>query len=34
VIAPGKLARVTALTQAVAPLGGQIAIAVDSTSRA
>ncbi len=30
VIAPGKLARVAALTQAVAPLGGQIAIAVDS----
>ena len=31
VIAPGKLARVAALTQAVVPLGGQIAIAVDST---
>ena len=30
VIAPGKLARVAALTQAVAPLSGQIAIAVDS----
>lgn len=30
VIAPAKLARVAALTQAVAPLGGQIAIAVDS----
>lgn len=30
VIAPAKLARVAALTQAVAPHGGQIAIAVDS----
>jgi D-serine deaminase-like pyridoxal phosphate-dependent protein len=30
VIAPGKLARVAALTQAVVPMGGQIAIAVDS----
>ena len=30
VIAPAKLARVAALTQAVAPRGGQIAIAVDS----
>ena len=30
VIAPEKLARVAALTQAVAPHGGQIAIAVDS----
>jgi D-serine deaminase-like pyridoxal phosphate-dependent protein len=30
VIAPAKLARVAALTQAVAPQGGQIAIAVDS----
>ena len=30
VIAPAKLARVAALTQAVLPLGGQIAIAVDS----
>jgi D-serine deaminase-like pyridoxal phosphate-dependent protein len=30
VIAPPKLARVAALTQAVAPLGGKIAIAVDS----
>jgi D-serine deaminase-like pyridoxal phosphate-dependent protein len=30
VIAPSKLARVAALTQAVAPHGGQLAIAVDS----
>jgi len=30
VVAPAKLARVAALTQAVAPHGGQIAIAVDS----
>ena len=31
VIAPSKLARVAHLTQTVAPLGGQIAICVDST---